>query len=390
MRKRASDITMRAFGTFIGASEPEIVSVGLQVPIPRFESRVIFELCSEAVDFLRPRGGLVEIHGPTYVVGDLHGNFHDLIRIYNSIYESGNLTVVFLGDYVDRGAYSTEVVLFIFTILCKYPNNVVLLRGNHEFPVTHEGHTNFLLEELKVSYPEEFQQLYDSIQFTFAWLPLAALINDDVLCVHGGLSPLLNNVDQLRSVRYPIFNYDDPMIGDLLWSDPYLHVNHFIASTRGVGQFFGSGAAKNFLTNNNLKYLIRAHQCVIDGVEESLKDVFTVFSSSFYTDEENKSGFIYLDASSQMKIYTLRPLMSIKRAKAHFYDHVSVHTQKTKMFSLTHYTSVLTNSATYLNPMNAIARPNVNHSRLVLKGAKKRRTISFSQTFDLSSNNHAC
>ncbi|OHS98271.1 hypothetical protein TRFO_35332 [Tritrichomonas foetus] len=481
-RTAASDVILKAFNTFIGATEKEICLLGTsQLPLPMFDNQVILDLCYETLEVLRPIGGVVDImttkngspqytaritsrswelpkthqhtdspkhgeiisnsenigasgeiisnngeniksdihsetidspnnnnpnlitpeanqktlyaDGPVYIVGDLHGNLHDLLRIYNRIYELGDWNIIFLGDYIDRGNYSLEVILFLFALLCKYPKNIVLIRGNHEFPCV--GQKEFLLDELKQAYTNA-QEIYDMFHSVFSWMPLACVIDKSILCLHGGLSPLLEDVDQIRRINYPIVDYEDPLIADILWSDPCTTVNSFVSSTRGVGSLFGIGAASAFLKKNNLKYLIRAHQCASEGYEQVIENVFTIFSTSFYTDLENRGGFVLIDnnhcfhnkneqntsrgndsgrvrrnshnvgllsamginldllstnlipnygnnykngtvINNELVFFSISPFKAIKREKATFYEHVATQKLRTKMLSLGKY-----------------------------------------------------
>ena len=76
---------------------------------------------------------IIKLRTPVYVIGDLHGNFHDFLRIFNSIKDPFSKTFLFLGDYIDRGQFQTEIITLLLTLTAQYPSNFILLRGNHEF-----------------------------------------------------------------------------------------------------------------------------------------------------------------------------------------------------------------------------------------------------------------
>ncbi|OHT07857.1 hypothetical protein TRFO_23805 [Tritrichomonas foetus] len=134
----ATEIIWKSFLPFIKATEGEIVKVGVVLPIPQFEDFVVAQLCTETLtNITRYPKSMIEINDSGYyVVGDIHGNIIDLLRIVSKIYQESEDNIpkiIFLGDYVDRGHFSLEVVLLIFALYNKYPNTVVMLRGNHEF-----------------------------------------------------------------------------------------------------------------------------------------------------------------------------------------------------------------------------------------------------------------
>jgi protein phosphatase len=217
-------------------------------------------------------------------------------------------TILFLGDYIDRGGFSVEVVLVLFTLVCKFPTQVFLLRGNHEFPNVH--HCTFLSDELKALYSSV--ALFDIIHAAFTWLPLAALIGTTHLCLHGGIGPHFNSIQDIATVPYPLTNYDDPKVCELLWSDPCKTIMHYIDSTRGCGCFFGQTAIANFLQRNELRLMIRGHQCVYDGTEMFKDMVLTVFSTSFYNDEENRAAYVMVDQNFELHTFVLQPIKPVK------------------------------------------------------------------------------
>ena len=318
-RRLASDIVFEAFQSLIGASECEIYQVGVRVSVPFFPPEIIIQLAHETARTLMAMPMLVRKRSPIYIVGDLHGNFIDLLRIFNSIYNQGVCDILFLGDYVDRGQFSCEVVTFVFALLCKYPGYITLLRGNHEFVREGGGGKNAFFDELKGTYGDAAPDVYAAIQNAFSWMPLAVIINDLYFCVHGGISASVPNVELIAQVPRPLLDYQDPGIADLLWSDPSSNISGYISSSRGIGHFFGKAAVVEFLNQNRFKVLIRAHQCVLNGIEWMFDHrVVTVFSSSFYSDDENKCGYLAIDAAGHFMEKTFTAFKGVCRCRAQF------------------------------------------------------------------------
>lgn len=296
-------------------SKQKIITFGTISPIPRFDESDVKDLCEEAKKIVKSQGPLLRLKPPCYVIGDVHGDIHDLLRILSEIGDLTKAKIIFLGDYIDRGGFSIEIVITLFTLICKFPDNIILLRGNHEFPNVYNC----------VSLQEEVNQLYQNnslfgiIHSVFSWLPLAALVSDTYLCLHGGIGPDFTKISDIENIQYPILDYDDnKIVTDILWSDPCKTTKNYIESSRGRGSFFGVTAISNFLKENNLKMVIRGHQCVAKGVEKFDEMVYTVFSTSFYNDEENFGAFIEIDESLKIQDHILQPMKPIRRAIASY------------------------------------------------------------------------
>lgn len=293
----------------------EVASFGARVPIPKFSEEFLMNLFTKMQKVSSCNTPLVYVDYPAYVIGDLHGNLHDLLRILYDLQWNPDKRLVFLGDYVDRGSFSTEVITLLFSLAMKFPNRIFLLRGNHEFEDVCE--TRSVHEEMITDYSET---LYQNMIAAFAYLPLAAVIGNCYLCVHGGLSPDLHTLDDIVKIQLPIFK--DPksgIISDILWSDPNKRVAGFWNSKRGVGKMFGYNVLREFLAQNNLQMLIRGHSYVTTGIEKH-KDCITVFSSSYYTDEENPAGYLDIDVLGKINMRKLAPFQTLKRQQCNFQD----------------------------------------------------------------------
>jgi diadenosine tetraphosphatase ApaH/serine/threonine PP2A family protein phosphatase len=234
---------------------------------------------ASACKVLRRGPSLVRLTGLFVVVGDLHGNVDDLIRIFQRHRYPPATRYVFLGDFVDRGRNSFEVLALLFALLQLYPQDVCLLRGNHETrPVTKlYGFPEDVISRCSVP-------VYESIVDCFEAMPIAAVLNDRVLCVHGGISQFCNRLSELDS------ELRDNLVADLIWSDPREGVDRFATSARRMGHFFSRDALERFLDANGLQLMIRAHSFQPRGFAWNFGEAgrcLTVFSSSGYEGRGN-------------------------------------------------------------------------------------------------------
>lgn len=258
---------------------------------PRIDVHLLNDLFNLSKETLKKNKALLEISSPMIVVGDLHGNLIDFLKILYYFGVPPKSRYLFLGDFVDRGRYSVNVISLILSLMVKYPNDIYLIRGNHEF--SHINRAYGFFDECLNTYGSE--QIWNQFQEVFSYLPLAAVIGGSVFCVHGGLSPLLKSLDSIRDLPLPIPNYfNNTMISDLVWSDPVDTVRGFQLNHRGSGQIFGPDVVENFLRYNKLKIMIRGHQCTLAGFKPFANFMgITVFSSSNYCSSIcNKCGVV--------------------------------------------------------------------------------------------------
>tara|TARA_Y100000389_G_scaffold46376_1_gene41335 strand:+ start:6816 stop:7739 length:924 start_codon:yes stop_codon:yes gene_type:complete len=243
---------------------------------------------------------LIKTHCPIHICGDIHGQFECLLKIFNlKGYPSQHNRYLFLGDYVDRGKQSIEVFCLLLCYKLLFPNDIFLLRGNHETESVSRMYGFY--DECKRRYSIK---MYRSFVDVFNCLPIAAVLgmkNQSPLafCCHGGLSPNLQYYNAIQYIKRPTDVPDEGIICDLLWSDPDTEENRkgWNESERGVSYVFGKDVIKKFLKDNNLELIIRAHQVVEDGYEfYANRDLVTVFSASNYCGEfDNLGGIISLD-----------------------------------------------------------------------------------------------
>ncbi|CAI9770506.1 unnamed protein product [Fraxinus pennsylvanica] len=295
-------------------------------------------LCEKAKEILMEESNVQPVKSPVTICGDIHGQFHDLAELFKIGGKCPDTNYLFMGDYVDRGYYSVETVTLLVALKVRYPQRITILRGNHEsrqitqvygfydeclrkygnanvwkiftdlfdyFPLT-----ALLLVALKVRYPQRITILrgnHESRQITqvygfydeclrkygnanvwkiftdlFDYFPLTALVESEIFCLHGGLSPSIETLDNIRNFdRVQEVPHEGPMC-DLLWSDPDDRCGWGI-SPRGAGYTFGQDISEQFNHANNLKLIARAHQLVMEGFNWAHdQKVVTIFSAPNY------------------------------------------------------------------------------------------------------------
>jgi predicted phosphodiesterase len=181
------------------------------------EGNAVLALCERVKDLLVEDDNVVHVSSPVAVCGDIHGQFHDLLELFKLSGQAPATSYVFLGDFVDRGAMSIETISLLCVLKASYPDRVTLLRGNHESRQTTQVY-GFQIECMK-KYDGD-ARIYKAFMELFDFLPLGALIDDSLLCLHGGLSPALHHLDQLRMLNRFQEIPPDGIFADIVWSDP--------------------------------------------------------------------------------------------------------------------------------------------------------------------------
>jgi len=249
---------------------------------------------------------LIELEAPLRVCGDIHGQYYDLLRIFEHCGYPGEYNYLFLGDYVDRGKQSIESICLLLTYKIKYPTKVHLLRGNHESSVTNRIYGFY--DECKRRYNV---RLWRNFTELFNYLPVAALIDEKILCMHCGLSPDLRNFSSINEISRPTDIPDTGLLCDLLWSDPDKDVLEFDENDRGVSVVFGEKIVQEFNRKNDLDLIIRAHQVVDDGYEFfAQRQLITIFSAPNYCGEfDNSAGIMIIDDALTCSLKALQNLI---------------------------------------------------------------------------------
>lgn len=253
---------------------------------------------------------LVEIAAPVRLCGDIHGQYHDLLRLFEVGGYPPDSNYMFLGDYVDRGDQSIETVCLLLAYKLRFPNNFFLLRGNHETSSINRIYGFF--DECKRRFSVRLWKLFTD---TFNCMPVAGLVEDRILCMHGGLSPELQNLDQIRCILRPTDVPDSGLVCDLLWSDPADFENQrgFGENDRGVSWTFGEDVVQEVTKRFDLDLICRAHQVVDEGYKFfAARKLVTVFSAPNYCGEFNNYGaFLYVNENLICSVFRIAPLYEV-------------------------------------------------------------------------------
>lgn len=237
------------------------------------------DLLKQAKEILIHESNMPKVSAPVTVVGDIHGQFYDLMELFKVCGDLPHTNFLFLGDYVDRGNNSVECFSLVLALKVKYKDRITLLRGNHESCEINKIY-GFYDECFKKYGNERVWKMFSDI---FMCLPLSALVENKIFCLHGGLSPALKQLDDVVKLkRFCDVPHEGP-ICDLLWSDPDDSNKGFKPSPRAAGYQFGSDVTEQFLHRNDLSMIARAHQLVMDGFSRAHKKmIVTIFSAPNY------------------------------------------------------------------------------------------------------------
>lgn len=254
---------------------------------------------------LKEQDSFLELKAPIKICGDIHGQFYDLLRLFEFGGFPPESNYLFLGDYVDRGKQSVETICLLFAFKIRYPNEFFILRGNHESALINRIYGFF--DECKRRYNIRIWKIFCE---TFNYLPIAAIVDKKIFCSHGGISPELNSFKQLKSIKRPTEIPDQGLICDLLWSDPDETVIGWGQNDRGVSFTFGIDIVYDFLKRFNLDLICRAHQVIEDGYKFfGARSLVTVFSAPNYCGEFNNAGAIMIvDEDLFCSFKMLRPI----------------------------------------------------------------------------------
>eukprot|EP00043_Microstomoeca_roanoka_P008658 m.83269 g.83269 ORF g.83269 m.83269 type:complete len:307 (-) comp14339_c1_seq4:57-977(-) len=235
-------------------------------------------LCEKARELLEAEGNICYVSAPVTICGDIHGQHYDLMELFEVGGKAPFQNYLFLGDFVDRGHYSVETFLLLLALKVRYPRRVTLLRGNHESRSITQVY-GFYDECIKKYGSLVVWQLCTEV---FDLLSLAAVVDNSIFCVHGGLSPAITTLDGIKSLERKIEVPQEGPMCDLLWSDPD-EVDGWQQSPRGAGYLFGKEVSKKFCDDNKMSMVCRAHQLVMEGFKWHFdRVVCTVWSAPNY------------------------------------------------------------------------------------------------------------
>lgn len=261
----------------------------------------ITALCINARNEFMKEPMLLELPSPIKICGDVHGQYYDLLRLFTNSGFPPDHAYLFLGDYVDRGKQSLETICLLLAYKIKYPNKMFLLRGNHECASINRIYGFY--DECKRRYSVK---LWKTFTDCFNCLPVAAIVEKKIFCCHGGLSPDLMTLDQIRKVSRPTDIPDTGLLCDLLWADPEKDMQSWSENDRGVSFIFGSDIVENFLKQHDLDLVCRAHQVVEDGYEFfAQRQLVTLFSAPNYCGEFDNAGAVMTVAKDMVCSFTV-------------------------------------------------------------------------------------
>lgn len=263
-------------------------------------SMSIPDICEEASSILLAESSVLRLQGNFIIVGDLHGQLGGLQYILERFGHPPATKYIFLGDYVDRGEQSLETLLLLLLLKVNHPEHIYLLRGNHESEDINENYG--FAEECRLRLSPNiwncFWTVYDA-------LPLAAIVNNSAFCVHGGIGPHMNRIDEMEIIQRPLKIRPKTPVFDMLWSDPASPETedcHWTTGERGTIVAYGKLALVDFLEQANLKILIRSHQYVKYGYEWRFDGkLLTIYSTPAY-DEDGLPAVVRLTEENGVEI----------------------------------------------------------------------------------------
>ncbi|KAL1745819.1 Metallo-dependent phosphatase-like protein [Schizophyllum fasciatum] len=264
-------------------------------------------LCLKAREILIEEGNVQHVDSPVTICGDIHGQFFDLLELFKLGGFCPETNYLFMGDFVDRGFYSVETFLLLLALKVRYPDRITLIRGNHESRQITQVY----------GFYDECQRKYGSSNVwrwcceVFDYLALAAMVDGRVFCVHGGLSPNLRTIDQIRAIDRKQEVPHDGTMCDLLWSDPD-DIQGWGLSPRGAGYLFGPNITKAFIHDNNIDLVARAHQLAMEGYKLMFdRTIVTVWSAPNYCYRcGNVASILELDEhlTQEYKVFSCAPI----------------------------------------------------------------------------------
>ena len=220
--------------------------------------KYLVQIIGKIKDYYSLKPSLVDVEIPDEdefnVCGDIHGQYYDLLRLFEYGGFPPDANYLFLGDYIDRGKQSLETVCLLLAYKIKYPENFFLLRGNHECASINRIYGFY--DECKRRHGIKLWKIFTDC---FNCLPIAALVDEKILCMHGGLSPELNKILTINNIVRPTDVPDTGLLCDLLWSDPDKEVTDWGDNDRGVSFTFGEDIVRKFNNKNEIDLICRAH-----------------------------------------------------------------------------------------------------------------------------------
>ncbi|TKR94113.1 hypothetical protein L596_008443 [Steinernema carpocapsae] len=288
----------------------------------------ILALVERAREVLKAESTLVEVPLPVVIVGDIHGQYSDLHRIFAMVgarneTHPGSLCsrYLFLGDYVDRGVCSLEVICCLLVHKIYYPKMFYLIRGNHEHQSINRVYGFYEEIESRFEQPHA-DTIYNALNDLFALLPLAALVAGRILCMHGGICSEVKSLEDIRKIKRPLHEPSVHEVAcDLLWADPMLDLSGFVPNPmRGISVFFGEDALENMCNQLKVDMVVRGHQVMQNGIGFYCgRKLVTLFSAPrYYPEKNNKAAVLTISKEGRIGTMLLSPTSKLFQGPTKF------------------------------------------------------------------------
>lgn len=248
-------------------------------------------VCQESIEIFKEEPTLLRIDAPFIVCGDLFGHFNDMIAYFHTWGFPPKTKYLFLGNYIDNGENSIETIILLLALKIKYPSHIYLLRGDHETPNLNKRFGFFAECAKKYN-----QSIYETFNQVFNYLPLAAVISQRILCIHGGISPELHSLNQIKNIKRPLSIPEEPSyIRDLICASPSAEHDGFFLDRLNNSCSFGEDVTELFLNSLNLDTLFRSGKAAEEGYEFPFSpgiSVLTLFSATDMVGNPGNKGAI--------------------------------------------------------------------------------------------------
>ncbi len=268
----------------------------------------VIDTIESAEKYYNKLPSLIKIKSDKVVfIGDIHGDIESYLRIKKYVSNLNDAYIVFLGDYVDRGFHSLEIITDLLKQVLRERGRIITLRGNHEtYPINdYYGFRYELIKKLK----DKGELVYRKFNELFSLFPVGCLVNDKILAIHGGIPnppPSLKDLEEIS--KGDIEAAKDPLF-QLLWNDPDEKVEEWEESPRGPGIYlFGKKPFNYFMKKNNLSLLIRAHLFLKNGYKSFFENkLISLFSPMNYVGHQVDGKILLLD-NDNIEILSIRNL----------------------------------------------------------------------------------
>jgi len=279
--------------------------------LPIFPVEDVEVLCNIVTDIFSKEDAVLTIDGPVVVVGSLHGHIFDLLRVLKLNGFPPETKYLFMGNFINNGDFSLETSIILFCLKALYPQHVSIIRGNNEFDYMCSRYG--LFNEIAKSYNNS--RAYGAFLSAFAQIPLACVINNNIVCLSAGIGPKNKSIRKLIDFPRPIHEFKDDFISSILWSEPSQNHNYFVPNPNGNGYSFGKQSFMEFMQHNSYKIMIRTQNNIPEGHCYGFDDRLISISSTSSTIEKelNMTSILTVLPDSMIKVISMISLRDLKR-----------------------------------------------------------------------------